>query len=370
MRSNLTIPQNIVVRGTNWVGDTIISLPALCEVRRIFPEASVSVWVPKSLGNLVSATGVPDSVITFDKRDGGSIRRSFTMAARLRRRRFDAAFLFQNAFESAFTSWLAAVPVRAGFPTDMRGAMLNVRVPLREELEQKHQVYYYLAITDYLEAVFFGKQSRPTQPPDCSILMAPKTLEKARDLLMSHGAGLDKPLYCLCPGSVNSEAKRWPAPSFAKLADLLIERWDAHVVFLGTSSERVLTERIESLMQQTGSVNLAGKTDMVESMAVMGLSRAVVSNDTGSAHLAVASSAKVLTIFGPTNPEATAPFGPNAFIIRGSAPCAPCRYFRCSVDGHPCMTSVTPDAVFERLNGILSVKKPSDITGVRSSGNF
>jgi heptosyltransferase II len=108
-------------------------------------------------------------------------------------------------------------------------------------------------------------------------------------------------------------------------------------------------EEIISRMRTTRTANLAGRADMLTSMAVMNLSEMVISNDTGSAHLAVAASARVLTIFGPTSAGATAPYGPDAHVIQGIAECAPCRHFRCPHDRHPCMRSVTPQAVMERV---------------------
>jgi lipopolysaccharide heptosyltransferase II len=170
---------------------------------------------------------------------------------------------------------------------------------------------------------------------------------------VSSWAGLDRPIFCLCPGSVNSEAKRWPVERFARLADLLIDRIGAQVVFLGAPQEKGLVEEIMSIMRNSGSLNILG-ADMMTSMAVMNLSALVISNDTGSAHLAVASSARILTIFGPTNPGATAPYGANAHVIQGNAPCAPCRHFRCPLPEHPCMSSVEPEAVLRKTEEILS----------------
>jgi len=132
-----------------------------------------------------------------------------------------------------------------------------------------------------------------------------------------------------------------------------MDRMAAQVVFLGAPQEKGLVEEIMSMSRNTGSVHLAG-TDMMTSMAVMNLSNLVISNDTGSAHLAVASSGRVLTIFGPTNPGATAPYGADTHIIQGQAPCAPCRHFRCPLQEHPCMRSIEPEAVLRKAVEIVS----------------
>jgi len=347
-------PARIVVRGTNWVGDTVISLPAAKEIRRILPYARISFWVPASTAPLLQASGITDEIISFPVNSGGPIVRPFRMKARLASEKFDMAVLFQNAFESAFTALLAGIPLRLGYPTDLRGPLLNLRVPRSKDIRGRHQVYYYLAITDFLEAYLRGGGSSRKALPDCSIKISEEKIINAKEVLLSMGVDFDLPLFCLCPGSANSEAKRWPADSFARLADLLIDRMGGQVVFVGAPHEASIICDITSMMCRTGSVNFAGKADMITSMAVMTLSRAVISNDTGSAHLAVAASSTVLTIFGPTSPGQTAPFGPSAHIIQGSAPCAPCRHFRCPMPDHPCMRSVDPEAVFNRVQEILS----------------
>ena len=352
MRSSL--PSRILVRGTNWVGDTIISLPAAREMRRIFPTAHLTFWVPEGLSRLVEASGASDDVLTFNDTTGGPLKRPFRVRPRLAEVQFDMVVLFQNAFEGAFTSWLAGIPLRAGYPTDLRGPLLNVKVPLTDAARSRHQVFYYLAITDFLAQHFGGAARSEHHRPDCSITLGWDALRSASSLLHAQGADLDRLLICLCPGSVNSEAKRWPALHFAGLADLLIERMAAQVVFIGSSRESELIEDIMYLMHGQGAVNLAGRADMIESMAVMNLSAIVISNDTGSAHMAVAASTRVLTIFGPTSPGATAPYGERAHIIRGGAPCAPCRHFRCPMPDHPCMFGIRPEAVLDKTREILA----------------
>lgn len=363
-RKRSPAPSRIVIRGTNWVGDTIISLPALREARRIFPSAEIAVWAPSGLRDLIDLAGIGDEILTFHQDHGGPAIRPFKMRSRLAGCGFDLAVLFQNAFESAFTAWLARIPLRAGYPTDLRGPLLNIKAELTDEIRRKHQVFHYLGITDFVEEYFHGSRRNNNPQPDCSVLIPVETLSRARGLLISLGASMERPIFSLCPGSVNSEAKRWPADCFARLADLLAGHDHGQIAFLGASHEHALIESIRAQMRTRDSMNLAGLADMTLAMAVMYLSRMVISNDTGSAHLAVAASAKVLTIFGPTSPGATAPFGPDAHIIQGKAQCAPCRHFRCPDPGHPCMRSIAPEGVFAKIREILgpSAMKPGGVS--------
>jgi len=331
-----------------------MSLPALKEIRQLFPAAWLAVWVPSDLADFAQATGIPDAVISFGRDSAGPIQRALAMRATLAAEKFDMAILLQNAFESAFTAWLARIPLRVGYPTDLRGPLLNVKVPLENEIRSRHQVFYYLAITDFLARVLLGRTSRRDNAPDCSVTIQAGILDRARRLLMSQGVDLSRAIFSLCPGSVNSEAKRWPADYFARLADLLAARLDGQILFLGAKSETSLIDEIRGMMSNQTAANLADKADMVTAMGAMSLSSMVVSNDTGSAHLAVAAGAKVLTLFGPTTASATAPYGPQTHIMQGWAPCAPCRHFSCPIQNHPCMRSIEPGAVVEKVAEILA----------------
>ncbi len=348
------VPENlsrILVRGTNWVGDTVMSLPAVKQLRRLFPSAHITLWCPDGLKVLWATTGIPDQVISFSANSGGPLRRSLRMSRRIASQNFDLVVLFQNAFESAFTAWLARIPFRVGYGTDLRGPLLNIKVTQTDEIRQKHEVFYYLAITDFLADLLQTPITRENETPDCSISLDAEKMESARAMMLSGNFDLNRPIFCLCPGSVNSDAKRWPADYFAELADLLI-RDGGQVVFLGAPEEYDLIETIRSLMQNRGSMNLTRTSDMITAMAVMNLAEMVISNDTGSAHLAAAAGASILTIFGPTSPGATAPYGSRSYTIRGEAPCAPCRHFKCPLATQLCMRNIKPASVFRRIQSI------------------
>lgn len=347
------LPSNILVRGVNWVGDTIMTLPAMKALRTMFPGANITFWAPRSLESLLHVSKIPDEIISIPP-DLSKMLRPFRMGNILKKKKFDLAILFQNAFESAFTAWLARVPLRVGYPTDGRGPFLNLKVPLTKEIRQRHQVYYYLKIVNHLGNYFGLDTQFNSQTPDCSIFISKELKQASLSILSSQFSDLkSRPLICLCPGSVNSEAKRWPADYFSELTNLLTKEFNAIVIFVGASSEY---EMIQSIINGSGAdniLNLAGKTDLEKSLGVMNLCDLVISNDTGSAHLAIAAGGKVLTIFGPTIPGATAPFGHDAQILRIKTDCSPCRHFSCPLPDHPCMRSIIPAAVIQQVSTMI-----------------
>ncbi len=355
MKEDLLIPSNIknvLIRGTNWVGDTIISLPAAREIRRIMSGARMTFWIPENLGPLVRRAGVCDDIVAVPPGQRSPITRSFRAATMLANHSFDLVVLLQNAFESAFTSWLARVPVRLGYPTDLRGPFLNIKVPFPNDIKNKHQAYYYMGIADFIRSIWSANAPETTEILDFVIPFHQEDAQKALELVDSLGGRADAPWFCLCPGSSNSEAKRWPSDYFARLADMIQEKLQGQVIFCGAPSESSLIEKIISTQKNSGAINLSGKTDMLGMMCVMSLATLVVSNDTGSAHLGAAAGATVLTLFGPTSAGATAPLGTKSHTLRGVAPCAPCRYYKCPKADHPCMRNLTPKMVFDKIESL------------------
>jgi heptosyltransferase-2 len=206
-----------------------------------------------------------------------------------------------------------------------------------------------------LEWLFNREQTFLNGEPNCSLQVGPARKMVARDLLRAHGIDAEKaerPLVALCPGSINSRAKRWPIERYAMLADRLSEELSADVLLIGSQGELDVSIAVAKQMRSK-PVLLTGKTDLAEVVAVLSLVDLLVTNDTGAAHIASALGRPTLVIFGPTNPLTTRPFSPLGEIMREPPDCAPCMLRDCPID-HRCMTAINPDDVFKRSQSMLA----------------
>ena len=350
--------KRVVVRGTNWVGDSIMTIPALRALRRILPDASITLAVRPGAKGIFSEVDFIDDVLVYDRRNAFSV---FGQVREWKKREFDLAVLFQNAFEAALIPFLAGVPVRLGYATESRQAMLTHPLPLPDWRSTKHEVFYYLYLITALEQMLFRTSTVCEGDPDVSLSISESRKSEASELLRSHGVSEEKSVVAICPGSINSRAKRWPAEAYAALADRLIDD-RRNVVLIGSKDEIDVTNEVAQRMRHRPVV-LTGKTTLDQITAVLGLVDLVVTNDTGPAHIAAALGCPTIVIFGPTNPLTTRPFSPKAEIIRHPPDCAPCMLRDCPID-HRCMTAITVDEVFEHSHALL--KRGSFAKTVRS----
>jgi heptosyltransferase-2 len=268
-------------------------------------------------------------------------------------------------------AFLAGVPNRIGYATDGRRLLLTNPLDLPEWRSARHEVYYYLEIIDQLERLVGNTETRAselatdalrsTNEADGSLIVSEARRQAALQLLNSHelanngtdGSG-SRPLIALCPGSINSRAKRWPTERYAALADRLITELGAKVLLVGSPGELDVSLEVQRLMRGK-PLMLTGETELAEAVAVLSLVDLLVTNDTGPAHIASALGRPTLVIFGPTNPETTRPFSSVGEILRHPPDCAPCMLRDCPID-HRCMTAISPDEVFERASAILSAR--------------
>jgi lipopolysaccharide heptosyltransferase II len=350
--------KRVVVRGTNWVGDSVMTLPALRALRRVLPRAEITLVVRPSARGIFADSDFIDHLLIYDRRNAFSI---IPQVREWRRRQFDLAVLFQNAFEAALIPFLAGVPLRFGYATESRQSLLTHPLPLPDWRSSRHEVFYYLYLITALEQLLFGTSEICEAEPDASLQISETRKAEAEDLLRAYGVREGQPLVALCPGSINSRAKRWPAEAYASLADRFIES-QKQVLVIGSADEMDVTREVTKRMQQQPIV-LTGKTSLDQITAVLASVDLVVTNDTGPAHIAAALGRPTLVIFGPTNPLTTRPFAPEAEILRHPPECAPCMLRDCPID-HRCMTAITVDEVFEHSGALL--KRASFAKTVRS----
>lgn len=350
--------ERVVVRGANWVGDAVMTVPALRTLRRLLPVARITLatraW---AVGIFDEADFLDDVMILNTGRRGlGDLASEI---GEWRCHRFDLAILFPNSFAPALAAAAARVPVRVGYDTARRGPFLTHALPVPSWRGERHEVFYYLNIIAGVERLLSGEATHsPLAPtgvdsltPRLDLKVSPARRRAARELLRRYGVAFDRPLVALCPGSTNSRAKRWPSERFAALADQLIGEAGASVVLIGAPEEREVSAEVAGHMSHRPSV-LTGETTLAETAAVLSVADLLVTNDTGPAHIAAALDLPTLVIFGPTDPITTRPFSAAAEVIRQPPECAPCMLRDCPID-HRCMTAIMPAEVFARARQIV-----------------
>ena len=351
MRADKLQPDHIhrvVVRVPNWLGDVVMAVPALRELRRALPDAHIAVVSRPGTADIFIDADYVDEVLVYDR---AGLVSAWNQAGEWRRRKFDLAVLFQNAFEAAAIAFLSRVPARIAYATERRGALLTHPVASPVWKDERHESFYYLNIVTELKRLLYRTSSIETTEPRFDLHVSEDRKRKALDLLLEHGARENAPLALLCPGSVNSRAKRWPAQRYAALADRLVES-GANVALIGSPGESDVTQEVCKHAQRQ-LVVLTGKTTIAEATALISIADVLITNDTGPAHIGAALSTPTLVIFGPTNPLTTYPLSSNAEIIRRPPDCAPCMLRDCPID-HRCMTAIAPEEVFERASALIS----------------
>ncbi len=346
----------IIVRGTNWIGDAVMSIPALRELRRIFPKSHISLHTRDWAEGLFRDAEFIDDLVTFEK-NKWKIKDVYDNSQFLRDDGYELAVLFPNSFESAITSFFSRIPRRIGYNKDVRGLLLTDPIAVPEWKDRKHEVFYYLNLVTEVERRVLGRDTVSQALPNIDLNISEDRQIEARKKLSDFGVDLDKKIVALGVGSTNSRAKRWPAERYAKLNDKLQNELDVNVVLVGSEDERDVSDTVVKLSDKKPT-DLTGKTDLAEAVAILSVIDLLISNDMGLAHVAPAVGTQTIAIFGPTNDATTRPFSANAAVISRKVECAPCMLRDCPID-HRCMTQISVDQVFLLAEEELNAKSQS-----------
>ncbi len=330
--------RKILVRATNWIGDAVMTTPALGAVRRAFPDARIVLAANPPVAELMKSHPWCDVVIVYDKkgRDAGW-RGLYRFSRKLAAERFDLAILFQNAIEAAVMARLAGIGRRAGYATDGRRFLLTHSVRVPRDPHRFHQVYYYLHMLGGLGLEAGGHKL-------CLGLTEEEKDWAGRLLGPGKWAAIN-------PGAAYGSAKKWYPDRFAGVADRLVSDYGYRVVLLGGPGEAGLGSEIESAMRAP-VLNMAGRTSIRQVMAVLNAADLVISNDSGPMHVAAAFDRPVVALFGPSLHLAAYPFCSRYRVVRKPVECAPCLKRQCPKGHHRCMDEISVEDVLAAVDDL------------------
>lgn len=349
----------ILVRGTNWIGDAVMSIPAMRELRRIFPDAKISLHTRSGVDALFSDAKFIDEIVTFDK-NRWAVKDVYDNAQFLREDDFDLAVLLPNSFESALTTFLTRIPRRFGYNKDVRGLLLTDPIAVPEWKNRRHEVFYYLHLIAEIERRMLDRDTVLQNEPDVSLEVSDERKAAAQKMLADQGIDLSRKIIALGHGSTNSRAKRWPVENYSKLSDKLQTEFYAQIILVGSKGDAEVAAQLQRQVSKP-VVDLTGQTNIGEAAAILSVVDLLISNDMGLAHIAPAVGTQTIVIFGPTNPETTRPFSQRSEVLRKQVECSPCMLRDCPID-HRCMTWITVDEVFEAARNHLFYEETGSIS--------
>jgi heptosyltransferase-2 len=332
-------PFRILIRTSNWLGDSVISLPAVRAIKNGRPDAQLSILAPANLAPLWKLVKEVDEILPLPNK-------SVLAAMRLLRRRprFGVAVLFPNSLRAALEVWLSGIHQRAGYRGHWRSWLVNqiVREP-RTPGPPTHQVHRYLGIAqdcgaDTTDAQLSQNVHQPTPPTDQTLLG-------------------------LCPGAEYGPAKRWLPERFAEAATAISAQAQVHWILFGTKNDNAIEEQIAKALGNS-CTNRIGQTTLEQLIDELRQCRLLLTNDTGAMHLAALLAVPVVAVFGSTEPRLTGPLGHGHIVLRHQVECSPCFLRECPIDFR-CMNAVGAQEVTDAVMSILR-KDGDSITASRT----
>lgn len=345
--------KKIMIRSTNWIGDAIMTTPAVSRVRELFPNASITVAARPWVLPVFSDNPCADKVTPLAQVKGpGNLLATWNIARRIRQEKFDLAILFPNSFDAALTAWLAGIPQRAGYATDMRTTLLNPAVAVPQWKKDRHEIFYYLNLVDAgaTQGCPGFENDLESCRPELTLMVSRHAAEWTDALFSSAGISEKDIVIGFNPGAAFGPAKCWPAENFIKLGHMLLsdaglnpsgKTW---ILVVGTEKEKEMGDSMVAPLGRT-ALNLAGSTDLSKVMAVIARIDLLVTNDSGLMHVGAALDRPLVALFGSTNPVTTGPWNRKSRIVRNELACSPCLMRKCPSD-FKCMKGLLPNQVY------------------------
>lgn len=331
----------ILIAGPAWVGDMVMAQSLFKLLRRQSPDAAIDVVAPPWSEPLLARMAEVRRALPLPVGHGElKIAERYRIGRSLRGERYTRAIIMPRSLKAALVPFFAGIPRRTGFRGEMRYGLLNdVRRLDKERLDQTVKRFIALGL-----------------PPEAG-LPAPPHPELATDpdnraRFAARLAGDGRAVVALMPGAAYGPAKCWPLDYFGELAAKLIAL-DAAVVVLGSKVEHAVGEQIR-VRGGDGVVNLCGETLLEETVDILSLAGAAVTNDSGLMHVAAAAGTQVVAIYGSTSAAFTPPLTDRKTIISLGLDCSPCFARECPLGHLRCLRDINPDRVLDAVRMSLS----------------
>lgn len=339
--------RRILVRGVNWIGDSVMTLPALKALRKALSQSHISLLIKPWVEGIFENNPHIDETLPYTEMHGGLIGK-LRLSRALRKEHMSCAILFQNAFDAALITFLAGIKRRIGYNRDGRGVLLTEAIPLPPE--KTHHVHYYLNLVRKS-----GIQAEYSYP---YIFLSLEERLQARSRL----SGLKRPILGINPGATYGSAKRWFPERFAEVATWFMADTGGSVVLFGGNREVDIADDIYKTIipefrKPDSLCNLAGQTQLRVLISLISECDAFLTNDSGPLHIAYAVRTPVVAIFGSTDPQLTGPppgaESESAVVVAPDTPCSPCFERVCKKNTMECMYAVTSDEVYYGIKKVL-----------------
>lgn len=336
----------ILIVQTSFLGDVVLSTPVFAALHRQFPQAHISVLVrPESAGVLAEHPAV-NQVLVDDKRGAARGLGAWRTVRMLKQQHFDTVLSLHKSWRTAWVLAAAGIPRRLGF-RESAGWILFHRCTRRDRTQ--HEVERNLAILRCLDLepnVFVQKPF---------VAVSAEAVAELYSRLEQHGIRRDQPLIGIAPGSAWA-TKRWTVEGFAVVMQAVQERMGCVPLLLGAKGDREVAAAVQAAAGGIG-VNLVGQTSLPVLVAAIDQCRAMVTNDSGPLHIAVARDTPVVALFGPTALSmGFGPFSEQARVVERQLACRPCSRHggaTCPIGTHACMREIAPRSVLEAVHDLL-----------------
>jgi lipopolysaccharide heptosyltransferase II len=326
--------RKILIFNVNWLGDVIFSSPFIRAIREAFPNSYIACAAPPRCKDILETNIRINELIIFDENgQQSSFIGKINFAFKLRREKFDMAFILHRSLTRALLMFIAGINERVGYDTKRRSFFLTKK--LTSTTDSTHRVEYFLELARAIGADVSKK--------DYEFFITATDRKQAYRILEANGVDYNDRIVVLNPGG-NWIPKRWPVDKFAQLANRLMEKYDVKILITGSEKDKVLARDI-TRDTKNKPISICGQTTIRELASILEMAKLMISGDSGPMHIGVAVGTNVVALFGPTSADITGPYGKGSYtVLKKDVGCTiPCYDFTCK--DNRCMKAISVDDI-------------------------